>query len=630
MLTRISHRTPSLLAIAVTGLLAWAGKTPALAACAPGAVDKPDLGFVDSNCDGIDGDKSAALFVAPAPAGNDNNDGSFGHPKATVAAAVTAALAAGKDVYVAGGTYAGKPAFLGSNGNIGVYGGYDAQTWQRSAANVTTLEASGQVVGVAVPGIVLQLLTVLSTAPSTNSTGVRAFGAGFVALSRVTVQTSQGADGSNGAPSPPDPASAPNGLLGDLNNYCDAWGGEGGSQSGYISGGSGGTWWDKAFVMKGHNGDSDPSNPSILGGQGGIAPGQNGGAGTNGLQGSSGAGGAPALNRVASFYQAEPGGPGTGGTRGAGGGGGAAGNPQCLPGSGGGAGGLPGVGGKGGQGGGGSIGVFAGTGAHALVLDGSVIHTANGGKGGSGAVGQFGGPGGLGGKSQTGYDGGVAYQSGAGGNGGWGGRGGQGGGGAGGASVGVLAIDSSATVEPDTVITLGAGGAGGFGAYDGKPGAAQKASQVTTAGGSLPATGDFDGDGIDDANDACPIVAGPGNGCPAPADVPTGPVAGDPTATAAGATASAGTGSVAVSVLPGSGCVSKRVFKIRINARKAHIKTARLTLDGRRLKLVKGTRRWTARVDLRHSTRTSHTLVIRGKLRSGRRFKQTRRYRTCA
>src|SRR4051795_10083272 len=122
MLPRISLRTPALLAILVTGLLAWTGKTPALAACAPGAVDTPDLGFVDSNCDGIDGNKATALFVAPN--GNDANDGSYGQPKATVAAAVTAALSAGKDVYVAAGTYAGKPAFLGNAGNIGVYGGY--------------------------------------------------------------------------------------------------------------------------------------------------------------------------------------------------------------------------------------------------------------------------------------------------------------------------------------------------------------------------------------------------------------------------------------------------------------------------------------------------------------------------
>jgi hypothetical protein len=75
--------------------------------------------------------------------------------------------------------------------------------------------------------------------------------------------------------------------------------------------------------------------------------------------------------------------------------------------------------------------------------------------------------------------------------------------------------------------------------------------------------------------------------------------------------------------------MDRRVFRIRINARKAHLKTARLTLDRKRLKLVKGKRRWTARVDLRHSARTRHTLTIRGRLRDGRRYKQTRRYRTC-
>ena len=60
------------------------------------------------------------------------------------------------------------------------------------------------------------------------------------------------------------------------------------------------------------------------------------------------------------------------------------------------------------------------------------------------------------------------------------------------------------------------------------------------------------------------------------------------------------------------------------------MKSARLTLDGHRLKLVKGKRRWAARVDLSHSNRTSHTLTIRGKLSDGRSFKQTRHYRTCA
>src|SRR5207247_11205022 len=70
MLSGLTHRAPSLLAIAVTGAIAWAGQGSASpATCAPGATDKPDLGFVDSNCDGIDGDKANAIFVAPN--GND-------------------------------------------------------------------------------------------------------------------------------------------------------------------------------------------------------------------------------------------------------------------------------------------------------------------------------------------------------------------------------------------------------------------------------------------------------------------------------------------------------------------------------------------------------------------------------
>ena len=61
-------RLPLLLTLSLVGtaLFAVCAGTPALAACTPGAVGKPDLGFVDSNCDGIDGDRAAAIFVAPA------------------------------------------------------------------------------------------------------------------------------------------------------------------------------------------------------------------------------------------------------------------------------------------------------------------------------------------------------------------------------------------------------------------------------------------------------------------------------------------------------------------------------------------------------------------------------------
>jgi len=639
MLNGLSHRHPTLIAIAAAGTLALTAKSPALAAsCTPGAVDKPDLGFVDANCDGIDGDKSAALFVAPG--GSDANDGSFGHPKATVKAAVEAATAANKDVYAAAGTYDGKPAFLGSTGHIGLYGGYDPQTWQRSAANVTTLQAPGQVVGVAVPGITLQLLNIHSMSGGTTSYGVRGWGDATIALSRVTIQTADGADGADGAnASQTPPAKTASGAQGAGTPACDdqsgpwAFGPAGAAESGVPSGGAGGSAHD-GYPFAGHKGQDVPGEPSIIGGSGGPAYPEDGHPGMNGKTGIGGYPGLGDVNGVSLFYQALPGQTGGIGTPGAGGGGGAASYNICVPGSGGGAGGRPGAGGAGGKGGGGSIGVFAGQGAHVVVLDGTVIHTANGGHGGDGGLGQPGGAGGDGGLSGVDiYD--HQLPSGAGGHGGSGGAGGRGGGAAGGASIGVLAVDASAVIAGDTTITLGAGGGFGIGGHNGWQGRSEKTETATTAGGSIVAAGDFDGDGIDDANDACPMAAGAGNGCPAPEDVPTGPVAGDPGATApAGGTSGSGgataTTAVAVSVLPAASCVDRRVFRIRINARKAHIKTARLVLDGHRLKLVKGSKRWTARVDLRHTTRTRHTLTIRGKLRNGKRFRQTRHYRTCA
>jgi hypothetical protein len=640
MLNALSYRNPSLIAIAAAGTLALAAKSPALAAsCAPGAVDKPDLGFVDSNCDGIDGDKGSALFVAPN--GSDANDGTFGHPMATVKAAVTAATTANKDVYAAAGVYDGKPGFLGSTGHIGLYGGYDTQTWQRSAANVTTLQAPGQVVGIAGPGITLQLLNIhsLSGASALSSYGVRAWGNGAVALSRVTIQTADGANGADAADaSQTPPAKTAQGPQGAGTPGCDdqsgpwAFGPAGGAESGVPSGGAGGSAHD-GYPFAGHKGEDVPGQPSLFGGSGGAAYPEDGHPGMNGKTGLGGYPGLGDVSFVSLFYQALPGQTGGTGTVGAGGGGGAASYNICVPGSGGGAGGRPGAGGAGGKGGGGSIGVFAGQGAHVLVLDGTMIHTANGGHGGNGGLGQPGGAGGDGGPSGVDiYE--HKFPSGAGGHGGAGGAGGRGGGAAGGASIGVLAVDARAVIAGDATITVGAGGGFGIGGYNGWQGRSEKTETATTAGGSLPAVGDFDGDGIGDDTDACPAAAGAGNGCPAPEDVPSGPVAGDPGATApadgGSGSGSTATAAVAVSVLPAASCIDRRVFRIRINARKAHIKTARLVLDGHRLKLVKGSRRWTAKVDLRHSTRTRHTLTIRGKLRSGRRFKQTRHYRTCA
>ena len=69
----------------------------------PGAPDPPDLRFTDANCDGIDGTVRNAIFVAPD--GKDVDPGTRAEPKRQISAAVAAALAAGKDVYAAAGSY---------------------------------------------------------------------------------------------------------------------------------------------------------------------------------------------------------------------------------------------------------------------------------------------------------------------------------------------------------------------------------------------------------------------------------------------------------------------------------------------------------------------------------------------
>jgi hypothetical protein len=85
----------------------------------PGASDVPDVGLVDSNCDGIDGDAADAVFVSPA--GDDANPGTMSLPLRTLGAAVTAAGGQRKDVYAAIGTYAEE---LRVVSGVSVYGGY--------------------------------------------------------------------------------------------------------------------------------------------------------------------------------------------------------------------------------------------------------------------------------------------------------------------------------------------------------------------------------------------------------------------------------------------------------------------------------------------------------------------------
>ena len=123
----------------------------------PGALDAPDLSFVDSNCDGIDGTVNDAVFVSPN--GKDTNPGTKDTPKRQIQAAVLAATAGGKkSVYAAAGSYYRVAAAAG----VGIYGGYDPGNWSHRSSKLTTTMAGSPdgVFAEGTKGVLLQLLTV--------------------------------------------------------------------------------------------------------------------------------------------------------------------------------------------------------------------------------------------------------------------------------------------------------------------------------------------------------------------------------------------------------------------------------------------------------------------------------------
>jgi hypothetical protein len=473
---------------------------PLDAAVFPGAADKPDLTFEDTNCDGIDGDAARAVFVAPT--GRDGAAGTREDPERTIAAA----LGAGRDVYVAGGTYGAVQAVA----NVGIYGGYVAGSWSRSDAAVTTIEGSPQaVLADGDRGVVLQLLT-LRGGSGGSAYGLRAINGSQIAASRVTADGGTagggaaggaGETGANGAPG--NPGACEGGVGGPGGGTGDSAGGAGGD------GGSG--------PMQTGEPGSPGSSPSPT-----IAPGASGPAGEtggDGSPGSSGGDGTPAPLALgadapewtgAQGTAGQAGGPGSGG---GGGGGGAGGGTEMAPifgagGSGGGSGAAGGGGGQPGASGGGSFGVYLNR--SSLVASDSRLAGGIGGNGGDGGSGGPRGQGGPGAPSTTCPGAGAG---GAGGAGGPGGPGGTGGAGAGGPSVGVFRSGAgSAYVDRNASEQAGSGGSGG---NDG-----QELPVMTAPDTPQNAPHDFDGDQVVDGDDACPEIAGPGtaNGCPARPD----------------------------------------------------------------------------------------------------------------
>jgi hypothetical protein len=436
---------------------------PADPAINPAAADLPDLSFVDSNCDGIDGTEAKAIFVSAF--GNDAAPGTKASPKREINAAVAIAAANDRYVLATDGTYG---RVVAANG-VAIYGGYDRTTWARSASATTAVVGAPEgVLAVGATGVLLQLLSVRGINAGASAYGIRAIDGSKLTLERVVVTAGSGATGAPGIDGSPGAAGKNGGSTYDLGPQ-----GEGGVNpvSG-LSGGRGGERGDGDAAGK----PGGPGQGGALGGPGGKQgnPGKDGGDGQDGLDGAAGLkgqGGTNSMNGASSLWLGESGGMGFFGGygRGGGGGGGGGGGTSYLlldepgqNGAGGGAGGLVGGRGGGGGGGGGSFGLYLYK-SSVVATSGSITSGA-GGTGGHGGTGGIGGAGGSGGTGAASFDrGGLTTVAGGGGNGGRGGRGGQGGGGGGGAggpSIAVVKIESTVTLN-GTKLAFGEAGPGG-------------------------------------------------------------------------------------------------------------------------------------------------------------------------
>ena len=448
----------------------------------PDAPDRPDLDFTDTDCDGIDGDRVGSVFVSLG--GNDAAPGTAENPLRTVNAAVAAATTGSKDVLVAGGTYAES---VNLADGIGVYGGYAPGTWQRSAAEPTTIQGAPAALAAGDVGVILQNLTLRGVQDGTgNVYALRAGPSGGpsqVLLDHVTVRANNAAAGATGG-------AGSTGLAG-----FGLPGGFGGAGACGAGPGAPGTGGGPAGTIGASGGNGLFSVPAAA--TWGRPVAGTGGQGTAGNGGRGGTGGSGAFGVFGSVLCG-----GLGGRGGSGGGGG--------------------FGGGGGQAGAGSFGVYA--------LDSSIVAVASdlaAGNGGAGGPGGFGGNGGAGLAGLAGAFGscdifaicagtGTAGLIGA-----PGGPGGRGGGGAGGPSAAVYqgGLTSGFTSQQATSTTPGTAGAGGAGGVGtGQSGAA--APVMRTSGAPTTSTYDFDGDGINDPADTCP--ADPA-GTSGQAGCPTGP-----------------------------------------------------------------------------------------------------------
>lgn len=467
----------------------------------PSAPDRPDLAFEDRNCDGIDGDRSKAIFVSLG--GNDAAPGTLTNPVRTIQKGVALASAQGKDVYVAGGEYAESVAVADG---VGIYGGYEPITGKRTRDQVTIIRGGPAILAVGDAGVLVQNITLRGTPDgSGNAYAIRAVSNGPTP-SRMVLEgvTAEGLTAQNGA----------NGGTGASGTTGAGFGGG--------TGGAGGC------------GPAGLGTPGGAGGGGLLGGTPSGGTGKTGSSPGPGANNGFALVDQPTWPRPLAGTATAGGHGGGGGGGhGGAGRTFSLAGTQlplcGGAGGGGGSGGSGGspggrgQNGAGSFGAYlfnsSLTAVDSMLTGGTAGRGGNGGNGGFGGAGQSGGSG-VPGECVPIFSA-CADDGSPGGSGGSGGRGGGGGAGAGGPSAGVYqaGAGSGYTSKGTTTLRAGAVALGGTQGNTGiRAASGQSGGHLRTPTAPAVSTADFDGDGVNDTADKCPADpqgAGGAGGCPA-------------------------------------------------------------------------------------------------------------------
>lgn len=468
-------------------------------------LDTPDDAFTDANCDGIDGDRTRAVFVSTR--GADTNDGlTPGTPVASFQRAfeVHYLATSRNQILVANGSYATSSTLTVPNG-IGIHGGYtdDFLTRADTRASITASSATAlRAAGLRSPTVIdrININTTDRTGPSEATYAVVVDDSlDRLSLRFLTITAGRGGDGTSGTAG----GRGADGTRGS--NASGSSGGAGGNPGGGGASGLGGDGRTGRRRDSGQAGFVGSGGSCGVGGTAGSGsgtgglgcadgdpgPGGGGGTGCTGTLGGNGSPGDGVGSLAGGVWSPSHGAPGDrGGVGGGGGGGGAGGGEDCTVfgsctycgtgrgGGGGGGGGQGGAGGGAGTGGGASIGL--------VLLSSTVIghqlriQTAGGGNGGRGAAGGGGGTGGGGGNGATSSSS-TEGNGGPGGIGGPGGQGGCGGGGGGGPSVAVWGNGSSARIRESTPVSYAPGAGGSGGTSCGSSGASGVSSNLRSA-----------------------------------------------------------------------------------------------------------------------------------------------------